>query len=132
VPVAAVVAAEAMTFWWAGLLRALLVTLGANTLLEVELVNDADREVAHGKDALLAGDLDKAMDCFKRALQMDRDNPPALLSVGIAYKLRGDLAQAREFLERTEQVDPEGTSGDEARRLLDQMNAAAAPHPVAP
>jgi hypothetical protein len=125
-PVAAVVAAEAMTFWWAGLLRALLVTLGANTILDVELVNDADREVAHGKQALLAGDLDKAMECFKKALQMDRGNPSALLSLGIAHKLRGELAKAREYLEKTERADPQGPSGEEARRLLDQMGAAAA------
>ncbi|HEY3446811.1 MAG TPA: tetratricopeptide repeat protein [Myxococcales bacterium] len=124
-PVAAVVAAEAVTFWWAGLLRALLVTLGAGTILSVELVNDADREVGHGRQCLLAGDLDKAMESFKKALQMDRDNPAALLSMGIAFKLRGDLAKAREFLQKTEQADPEGSSGQEAARMLDQMNAAA-------
>jgi len=123
-PVAAVVAAEAVTFWWAGLLRALLVTLGANTILDVELVNDADREVARGKDALLSGDLDRAVKAFNKALEMDRDNPTALLSMGIAFKLRGDLAKAREYLQKTEQSDPTGPSGEEARRLLDQMSAA--------
>lgn len=130
-PVAAVVAAEAVTFWWAGLLRALLVTLGANTLLQVELVNDADREVARGKDALLAGDLEKAMEAFRKALEMDRANPSALLSLGIAHKLKGDLANARNFLEKAEQADPQGPTGDEARRLLDQMNAAE-PKPATP
>ncbi len=131
-PVAAVVAAEAVTFWWAGLLRALLVTLGANTILDVELVNDADREVGNGRQALLAGDLDKAMECFQKALQMDRDNPSALLSMGIAHKLRGELAKAREYLQKTEQADPEGPSGQEAARLLDQMNAAAPPPQATP
>lgn len=123
-PIAAVVTAEAVTFWWAGLLRALLVTLGANTILDVELVNDAEREVAKGREALLGGDLDRAMDYFRKALEMDRGLPSAHLSLGIAYKLKGDPAKAREFLEKTEQLDPEGPSGEEARKLLDQMNAA--------
>lgn len=129
-PVAAVVAAEAVTFWWAGLLRALLVTLGANTILDVELVNDADREVAHGRQCLLAGDMDKAVEAFQKALSMDRDNPAALLSLGIAFKLKGDLPKAREFLQKAEQADPEGPSGQEASRLLDQMNAAAPATPA--
>ncbi|MGC4122547.1 MAG: tetratricopeptide repeat protein [Myxococcales bacterium] len=128
-PVAAVVAAEAVTFWWAGLLRALLVTVGAGTLLKVELVNDADREVAYGRQCLLAGDLDKAVEAFQKALSMDRDNPAALLSMGITCKLKQDLAKAREYLQRVEQVDHDGPSGQEAARLLDQMNAAA---PAAP
>jgi tetratricopeptide (TPR) repeat protein len=123
-PVAAVVAAEAVTFWWTGLLRALLVTLGANAVLDVELVNDADREVARGREALLGGDLDRAIDQFGKALQMDRNHPAAHLSLGIAYKLKGDRDRARELLQRSEQLDPEGPSGEEARRLLDQLAGA--------
>ena len=125
-PVGAVIAAEAVTFWWAGLLRALLFTLGANVVLDVELINDADKEVVRGKESLLAGDLDRAMESFNKALEMDRDNVSAHLSLGIAHKLRGNLAKAREFLEKTEQLDPGGATGEEARRLLDQMGAGPA------
>jgi tetratricopeptide (TPR) repeat protein len=121
-PVGAVIAAEAVTFWWAGLLRALLFTLGAKAVLEVELVNDADREVARGKEALLAGDLDRAVEGFSKALEMDRDHCAAHLSLGIAFKLKGDLAKARESLQRAEQLDCDGPVGGEARRLLDQMD----------
>jgi tetratricopeptide (TPR) repeat protein len=129
-PVGAVIAVEAATFWWAGLLRALLFTLGANVVLEVELINDADKEVARGKESLLGGDLDRAIEGFTKALEMDRDNAPAHLSMGIALKLQGNTAKARKFLEKTEQLDPDGTSGAEARRLLDQMNGTvAAPTP---
>jgi len=100
-------------------------------VLDVELVNDADREVARGKDALLAGDLDGAVECFQKALQMDRDLASAHLSLGIARKLQGDLVSARESLQRAEQLDAEGPCGEEARRLLDQLDKAA-PRPAAP
>ena len=50
------------------------------------------------------------------------DDPDCVL---FAFKLRGDQGKAREYLEKTEQADPTGTSGEEARRLLDQMNAVA-------
>lgn len=126
-PVAAVIAAEAVTFWWAGLLRALLVTLGANAVLEMELVNDADREVARGREAFLAGDLERAMEAYRAALEMDRDNSAAHLSLGVAHKLRGEPDKAREMLQRAEQLDPQGPVGDEARRLLDQMGPGATP-----
>ncbi len=131
IPVAAFLAAEAVTFWWAGLLRVLLVHLGAKAVLDVELVSDADLEVARGKAALLAGDLDLATASFEKALGMDRDSAAAHLNLGIALKLKGDLAKASELLRRTEQLDPQGPVGEEARKLLDQLDqrARAAPAP---
>jgi tetratricopeptide (TPR) repeat protein len=121
IPVAAFLAAEAVTFWWAGLLRVLLVHVGAKAVLDVELVSDADLEVSRGKAALLAGDLDLAMVSFEKALTMDRDCASAHLNLGIAFKLKGDLEKASELLRRTEQLDAQGPCGDEARRLLDQL-----------
>jgi len=121
IPVTAFLAAEAVTFWWAGLLRVLLVHLGAKAVLDVELVSDADLEVSRGKAALLAGDLEAAMASFDKAVAMDRDCASAHLNLGIAYKLKGELDKAAELLRRTEQLDPQGPSGEEARRLLDQM-----------
>lgn len=129
IPVAAFLAAEAVTFWWAGLLRVLLVHLGAKAVLDVELVSDADLEVARGKAALLAGDLDHAMAFFEKALAMDRDSAAAHLNLGIAYKLRGDLEKASELLRRTEQLDAQGPTGEEARRLLDQLAERARGQP---
>jgi tetratricopeptide (TPR) repeat protein len=121
IPVAAFLAAEAVTFWWAGLLRVLLVHLGANAVLDVELVSDADLEVSRGKAALLAGDLDRAMASFEKALTMDRDCASAHLNLGIAFKLKGDLEKSAGFLRRTEQLDAQGPCGAEARKLLDQL-----------
>ncbi len=119
-PVAAFLAAEAVSFWWAGLLRVLLVNVGAKALLDVELISEADEEVSRGKALLLGGDLDQAMAAFRKALEMDRDCASAHLNLGIAYRLQGKHADARDWLQKAEQLDPAGPVGEEARRLLDQ------------
>jgi hypothetical protein len=127
IPVAAFLAAEAVTFWWAGLLRVLLVHVGAKAVLDVELVSEADLEVSRGKAELLAGDLERAMASFDKALAMDRDCASAHLNVGIAHKLKGELDKAAESLRRAEQLDAQGPSGEEARRLLDQLAERTSP-----
>jgi hypothetical protein len=116
-PIAAVVAAEGLTFYWGGILRALIFTVAGGSLLQVELVNDADKRVQAGKEALLAGDLDEALAHFREALAMDRDNVGAHLNVGVALKLRGDREGALASFERARALDPEGPLGAEAERL---------------
>jgi tetratricopeptide (TPR) repeat protein len=122
IPLAALVAAEAVTFWWAGLLKALVAHVGAGALLDVELVSGAVQEVSRGKLALLGGDLERAVELFRKALEMDRDCASAHLNLGVAFKLKNDTATARRHLEKAEQLDSAGASGEEARRLLDQLN----------
>ncbi|MFN7135044.1 MAG: tetratricopeptide repeat protein, partial [Myxococcales bacterium] len=129
-PIGAVLAANAVSFWWAGLLRALLATLGATAVLDVELVNDSAREVARGKDHLLAGDLDEAIAAFNRAVEMDRDCAAGYLNLGVAYRLKMERETAISWLERAARADPEGPSGAEAQRLLKQMGVKP-PEPAA-
>ncbi|MFY0563664.1 tetratricopeptide repeat protein [Archangium lansingense] len=116
-PIAAVVAAEGLTFYWGGILRALVFTVAGGSLLQVEFVNDADKRVQAGKEALLAGDLDDALAHFRDALAMDRDNIGAHLNVGVALKLKGDKTGALAAFERAKALDPEGPLGAEAERL---------------
>lgn len=122
-PLAAVAAAEGLTFYWGGILRALAVNVAGKSLLEVELVHDAEKKVVEGKEALLAGDLDVAIGKFREAVEMDRNRAPAHLSLGIALKLSGDKEGARRALRAARDLDPTGPSGTEAERLL----AALAP-----
>jgi hypothetical protein len=116
-PVAAVAAAEGLTFYWGGILRALVFTVAGGSLLQVELVNYADKRVQAGKEALLAGDLDDALAAFREALAMDRDNGNAHLNVGVALKLKGEREAALAAFERVKALDPEGPLGAEAERL---------------
>jgi len=47
-----------------------------------------------------------AMDDFKRALTLDRNDPEALLWLGYGYGVAGRVAMARALMERLQQVDP--------------------------
>jgi tetratricopeptide (TPR) repeat protein len=122
-PLAAVVAAEGLTFYWAGILRALLVNVAGKSVFSVELVNDSARFVEAGKAELIAGELDRAIESFRTALRMERDNPRAHLHLGAALRLKGDLVQAREALERARALDPHGEVGREAGELLGRIDS---------
>lgn len=123
VPLAVLVAAEAATFWWAGLLRVLAANLLGKAVLEVELVSDADTLVARGRDCLMDGDMGGALARFREALEIDPDHAQAHLNLGVALRLRDDRDPARWHFERAAALDPEGTSGREARRQLEQLGA---------
>jgi len=124
IPLAAVVAVEGATFYWAGILRALVFTLAGRTLIDVELVNDSEKRVAKGKEALLSGDLEEALAAFREAEDMDGENPAVHLNLGIALKLKGDHPAARTSLERCRDLDPKGPTAHEAERLLKTLTTA--------
>jgi tetratricopeptide (TPR) repeat protein len=124
-PLAAVIAAEGLTFYWTGILRTLLVNVAGKSVLSVELVNDSGRFVQAGKDELLAGEVDRAIEAFRKALRMERDNPRAHLHLGAALRLKGSLPEAREALERARELDPHGEVGREAAELLRRMGGHA-------
>ncbi|MEW5741032.1 MAG: tetratricopeptide repeat protein [Myxococcota bacterium] len=126
IPLAAVLAVEGATFYWTGLLRALVFNLAGRTIIDVELVNDSEKQLARGKEALLSGDLDEALKAFLAAFDMDHDNPAVHLNLGVAWKLKGDAAQARGALERAKALDPQGPTGAEADRLLGTLKAPGA------
>jgi tetratricopeptide (TPR) repeat protein len=121
-----VLAVEGATFYWTGLLRALVFNLAGRTILDVELVNDSEKQIALGKEALLSGDLDRALEAFQAAFDMDHDNPVVHLNLGIAWKLRGDHARARDALERAKALDPDGPVGAESARLLSTLKTPGA------
>ncbi|MGQ0508558.1 MAG: tetratricopeptide repeat protein [Myxococcaceae bacterium] len=120
-PLGAVLAAEGLTFYWGGILRALLFNIAGKSVLDVELINDSEKRIQKGKEELLVGELDKALVCFNEALAMDRDNPAAHLNLGIVFKLKGNLSGAKEALFRARDLDPEGPVGAEAVRILSTL-----------
>jgi tetratricopeptide (TPR) repeat protein len=121
-PLAAVVAAEGLTFYWTGILRALLVNVAGRSVLDVELVNDSEHHLQKGKEELLSGEVDRAIAEFRIALAKQHDNPRAHLNLGVALKLKGDRAGARASLEKARALDPDGAVGKEAERLLQGLN----------
>lgn len=121
-PLAAVVAAEGLTFYWTGILRALLVNVAGRSVLDVELVNDSEQHLQKGKEELLGGEVDRAIAEFRTAIAKQHDNPRGHLNLGIALKLKGDRAAARAALEKARGLDPDGPVGKEAERLLQGLN----------
>jgi tetratricopeptide (TPR) repeat protein len=126
-PLAAVAAVEGLTFYWAGLLRLLVFNLAGRTVLEVELVNDSEKKIQKGKEALLSGELDAALAEFKQAFDMDPDNPHVHLNLGVAHKLKGDKDAALSALERAKKLDPKGPTGAEADRLMTGLKGIIKP-----
>jgi hypothetical protein len=116
-PLAAVVAAEGLTFYWGGILRALIANVVGKSVLQVEFINDSEKRVQAGKEALLSGDVDQALALFREALSMDRDNAAAHLNIGVALKLKGDREGALAAFEKAKEKDPDGPIGTEAERL---------------
>lgn len=128
-PLAAVAAVEGLTFYWTGILRALVFNLAGRTVLDVELVNDSERKLTQGKEALLSGDLDEALAAFRAAEDMDHDNPVVHLNLGIAQKLKGRHDEARAALQRALALNPEGPVGAEAERLVTTLKVGTVPAP---
>jgi tetratricopeptide (TPR) repeat protein len=125
IPLAAVAAVEGATFYWAGLLRMLVFNLAGRTLIEIELVNDSEKKIQAGKEALLSGDLEDALAAFEEARDMDEENPVVHLNLGIAQKLSGNHAAARVALTQAQKLDPKGPTGKEAERLLRTLKIAS-------
>lgn len=123
-PLAAVVAVEGATFYWTGLLRLLVFNLAGRAVIDVELVNDSEKRITAGKEALLSGDLDEALKAFREALDMDPENPVVHLNLGVAYKLKGQKDVARLALTKAKALDPHGPTGSEADRLLASLGPA--------
>jgi len=120
-PIAVVAAAEVASFWWFGPLRVVLGHVVGKAILDVEFVSNADHHVAEGRKLLGDGELEKAIVEFEKAIAMDRRHAGALLGKGIALKLKGDKIAARECFQKSEDADPRGDAGREARRHLDNL-----------
>jgi tetratricopeptide (TPR) repeat protein len=121
VPIAVVAAAEVASFWWFGPLRVVLGHVFGRAVLDVEFVSNADQHVADGRRWLQEGEMEKALTEFDKALSIDRRHAGAHLGRGIALKLRGDKASARDAFREAEQCDPRSEAGREARRHLDNL-----------
>ncbi len=122
-PLAMLMAVEAATWVWAGPIRLLVANALGRTLLDVEIINEADNVVAQGKERLLDGELDEALARFRQAIEMDRDHPGAHLNLGIALKLKGDREAATAAFEKALSLDPAGETGVEARKQIEKMKA---------
>ncbi len=121
IPLAVFVATEAVTFWYAGLLRALVVNLGVRTVIEVELIHDADGKVEEGKEHYLAGEVEEAEDIYREALRMKKDHPEALYHLGVLLRVTGRRKESIECFEKVAEL-PGHPLQEKALDALDRMS----------
>ncbi len=120
IPLGVFVASEAVTFWYAGLLRALVVNLGMRTMIEVEFIHDATEKVMEGVELYMAGEIEAAEAKYREALRMKPDDTAALYNLGVLLRVsaRRDEALAC-FGKAAEDVEhPDGPKAAEALRRM--------------
>ena len=115
IPVGALVAVEAATFFWTGLLRAALVNVVGRAFFEVELINEAEEHYKKGLEHFLAGDIDDADKHLSRALDIDERYAKAHLQMGVLRKMQGRRKEAAVHFEKTVALDPHSDAGKEAK-----------------
>ena len=125
IPVGALVAVEAATFFWTGLLRAALVNVVGRALFEVELVNEAEGFYRKGLEHFLAGDVADAEKLFAAALEIDDRFARAHLQMGVLRKVQGNAAAAVRHFERVVELDRHSDAGREAKVHLAKLRDAA-------
>lgn len=118
IPVAAVAVMEAASIATGGLARVLAVNVGAKMFLDINMVNEADKYLERGKQALLDGDLARAEEALIVAGKMDDRHPEVFLELGVLFRLKGETSDAREFLLRAKELDPLGETGRRAEAIL--------------
>jgi tetratricopeptide (TPR) repeat protein len=99
IPVGALMALEAATFFWSGLLRGLVVNVVGRALFEVELINEAEEHFSRGLEHFLAGDMKDADGALTRALEIDSRYARAHLQLGVLRKIEGKLEEASAHFE---------------------------------
>jgi len=100
IPLTVFLATEALTLWYAGVLRALLVNLGARAIIEVEFIHDAEEKVAEGVELYMAGEVDAAEEKYREALQMKNDDGAALYHLGVLLRVTGRRDEAIQCFEK--------------------------------
>ena len=121
IPVGALVAFEAATFFWTGLLRAAIVNVVGRVFFEVELINEADEHYKKGVEHFLAGELAEAEQHLEKALRVDERHPKAHLQMGVLRKVQGKRDVAKEHFERVVALAPKTDPAREAQVHLKKM-----------
>ena len=125
IPVGALMAFEAATFFWTGLLRAALFNVVGRAFFEVELINEAETHYQKGLEAFLAGELTDADESLTQALKIDGRYARAHLQLGIVRKMQGKADEARACFEEAIIHAERKETAREAEAHLKRMSAMA-------
>jgi tetratricopeptide (TPR) repeat protein len=121
IPVGALVALEAATFFWSGLLRGVIVNVVGRVFFEVELINEADEHYKRGLEHFLAGDIAEAENALIAALKIDDRFARAHLQLGVIRKIQGRREEAIASFENAIAFDDKSEARREAEVHLKRM-----------
>ncbi|TNE84520.1 MAG: tetratricopeptide repeat protein [Deltaproteobacteria bacterium] len=107
VPFALFLATEGAAFWLTSPLLAVLINLGANAVLDVEFLHEADELVQEGLSLYLDGEIEEAERRYRQALDKRPDDPAALYNLGTLLRVTGRTEEAKSVLRRAS-MGPEG------------------------
>jgi len=121
IPLAVFLAGEGAAFWLISPLGALLVNMGAKTVLDVEFIHDADELVREGMEAYLNGNVDGAEAKYRQALERRPDDPSALYNLGVLLKVSGRSDEALRVLRKAVMGPEDHPDVVRAAELIDQL-----------
>ena len=121
IPIGALVAFEAATFFWTGLLRAALVNVVGRVFFEVELINEADEHYKKGVEHFLAGEMREAEELLERALKIDERHAKTHLQLGVLRKVQGKTDDAKLHFARVLELAPNTDPAREAEVHLKKL-----------
>jgi len=118
-PLGVFLAAEAATFWYAGLIRALAMNIGMGSLIEVEFVHQASEKIAEGKEAYEEGEVDLAEMLYREALDMRPNDPIATYHLGVLLRVTARRDEALKCFEISAAQD--SPMQEKAQKALEKM-----------
>lgn len=123
-PLAIFIAGEGVAFWLMSPLGALLVNMGAKSVLDVEFLHEADELVREGMALYLDGETEAAEAKYREALIRRADDASALYNLGVLLRVTGRTDEALRIL-RKAVMGPEGDPDViKAAELLDRLQGS--------
>ncbi|NCP76817.1 tetratricopeptide repeat protein [bacterium] len=88
----------------------------------IEKYSDSDTLYAlRGNLYLLNNDIDRAMEDLNKAFSLDSRNPITLLGLAKLHFAKNNYTSAKEYIQSTKEIDPDGVFGEQADELLQKM-----------
>jgi len=96
IPLTVFLAAEIFSGVYGGILRTIIINLGVRSVLEVEFIHAASEVLEKGKQYYSEGEVEKAEELYRQALEMKEDDPYAHFHLAVLLRVSGRKAEALE------------------------------------
>ena len=118
-PLGVFLAAEVATFWYAGLIRALVVNLGVRSLIEVEFIHQSSEKLTEGREAYEEGEVDLAEKLYREGLEMRPHDPVINYHLGVLLRVTARRDEALACFEIA--AEQESEVQEKATKALEKM-----------